>query len=198
MSRCEICGCPSGLHDSDCRADPTKNDLNVGYQAGQVDGRVRVSQERDLFEGLVHELIAAIGTYRDCEMSKSCARAKAAIARIEAARKARPIGYRHNPCQACGKQVTTPGRTLCLGCVCVAADAANLRIPDLAKLMIERLAQVDEAEIAADLAPLTHAECAARGIRHSSTDHHYTALSDADTDEHCRQALRSAGRRCGL
>ena len=54
------------------------------------------------------------------------------------------------------------------------------------------------AEIATDLATLTPVECAARGIRHSSQDHHYTALSDADTDAHCMQALRSAGRRQGL
>jgi hypothetical protein len=60
------------------------------------------------------------------------------------------------------------------------------------------LEAVTDAEIAADLAPLTHAECAARGLKHSSLDHHYTATSDADTDEHCRQALLSAGRRCGL
>jgi hypothetical protein len=63
------------------------------------------------------------------------------------------------------------------------------------------------AEIAADLRELSPDECVdskrrtkrnPNGIRHSSTDHHYTALSDADADEHCLRALRSAARRQGL
>jgi hypothetical protein len=56
----------------------------------------------------------------------------------------------------------------------------------------------EPSTVSYDLRELSHAECAARGIKHSSEDHNYTALSDADTDEHCRQALRSAARRCGL
>jgi hypothetical protein len=50
-------------------------------------------------------------------------------------------------------------------------------------------------DIAHDLRELSRDECVQRGIRHTSTDAHYTALSDADTDAHCRQALVSAARR---
>ena len=51
MARCEICGCPSGIHDSDCRADPTKNYLNVGYREGQVDGQRKLESAVDALIG---------------------------------------------------------------------------------------------------------------------------------------------------
>jgi hypothetical protein len=42
------------------------------------------------------------------------------------------IGFRHNPCRTCGRQVTTPSGLLCLDCVCAALDAAGLTMRDIA------------------------------------------------------------------
>jgi hypothetical protein len=54
------------------------------------------------------------------------------------------------------------------------------------------------AEIASDLRPLTHAECKARNLIHSSGDCSWDEFDDSGSDDDCRQALRSARRRCGL
>lgn len=45
------------------------------------------------------------------------------------------------------------------------------------------------------LATLTPAQCAARGIRHSSTDNHSTAVHSDGSDWLLQGALRAAGRK---
>jgi hypothetical protein len=57
------------------------------------------------------------------------------------------------------------------------------------------LEPVTDAEIAHDLRALSPAECAARGIRHSSTDDHSTGIRTDDTFELRLGMLRGATRR---
>jgi len=99
------------------------------------------------------------------------------------------IGYRHNPCRACGKHVDVPPNSMCLDCLCRELDASGVTMRDVARAIVEH-------EIAADLSPLTPEQCAARGIRHSSTDDHSTAVLSIDPDWMLQGALRAAGRRC--
>lgn len=54
------------------------------------------------------------------------------------------------------------------------------------------------AEISADLAPLSPEECAARGLRHSSTDDHSSAILTGDTFELRQRMLAMTSRKAGL
>jgi hypothetical protein len=62
---------------------------SVDWQSRAIEAEARV-EERDLFEGLLHEFVAAYNACSETEIDMTFRRVKFALVRIEAARKARP------------------------------------------------------------------------------------------------------------